>query len=118
MISASKETTERRSKLRRLDDLLEALEQLNLHESAHLTDRIRHSLAAHGIPFDDGADIRVIIERVWRKQEGHMVGPRPDRRRVPSRRNSAHRPPGHDVIESIIRQTNQGSDAGTRLGAD
>lgn len=96
--------------LRRLDDLLEALEQLNLHETAQLTDRIRHSLTSHGIPFDDDAEIRVIIERVWRKQEGHMVGPRQDRRRVPSRRNSAHRPPGHDVIESIIRQSSQGAD--------
>jgi hypothetical protein len=110
MISASAETTERRSVLRRLDDLLEALEQLNLHESSQLTDRIRQSLTAHGIPFDDGAEIRVIIERVWHKQEGHMSGVRPDRRKTLSRRTSAHRPPGHDVIESIIRQNQQGSD--------
>ncbi|MGC1183954.1 MAG: hypothetical protein WBA31_02230 [Candidatus Dormiibacterota bacterium] len=110
MISASSETTERRSILRRLDDLLEALEQLNLHESSQLTDRIRQSLASHGIPFEDGAEIRVIIERVWRKQEGHMTGARPDRRKTPSRRSAAHRPPGHDVIESIIRQSQQGSD--------
>lgn len=95
--------------LRRLDDLLEALEQLNLRETTSLTHRIRQSLSAHGIAFDDDPEIRVIIERVWRKQEGHMVGPRPDRRKSPSRRNSTHRPPGHDVIESIMRQGSQGS---------
>jgi predicted DNA binding CopG/RHH family protein len=110
MISASAETTERRSVLRRLDDILEALEQLNLRESSHLTERIRQSLSSHGIPFEDGAEIRVIIERVWRKQEDHMTAVRQDRRKTPSRRSSAHRPPGHDVIESIIRQSHQGPD--------
>lgn len=90
--------------LRRLDDLLEALEQLNLRDATELTDRIRRSLAAHGIPFDDATEIRVIIERVWRKQELHMAGPRPERRNLPSRRGGGHRPPGHDVIESIMRQ--------------
>ncbi|HEY6538230.1 MAG TPA: hypothetical protein VI138_04210 [Candidatus Dormibacteraeota bacterium] len=110
MISATPDTTERRSILRRLDDLLEALEQLNLHETSHLTERIRQSLASHGIPFEDGAEIRVIIERVWRKQESHMAAARPDRRKTPSRRSSAHRPPGHDVIESIMRQGQQGGD--------
>ncbi|HUY24175.1 MAG: hypothetical protein WA695_06780 [Candidatus Dormiibacterota bacterium] len=110
MIRPTDEATERRHLLRRLDDLLEALEQLNLRESVHLTERVRQSLAAQGIPFEDGAEIRVIIERVWRKQEGHMTGPRQDRRRKPSRRNSPHRPPGHDVIESIIRQSNQAAD--------
>ncbi|HVB53706.1 MAG TPA: hypothetical protein VNF24_05890 [Candidatus Acidoferrales bacterium] len=110
MITASTETIERRSILRRLDDLLEALEQLNLHESSHLSERLQQSLAAHGIPFEDDAEIRVIIERVWRKQEGHMTTSRQDRRKTPARRSSAHRPPGHDVIESIIRQSQQGPD--------
>jgi hypothetical protein len=110
MLAASKESAERRSQLRRLDDLLEELEQLNLRESKQLTDRIRHSLEAHGIPFEDGAEIRVIIERVWRKQESHMVNPREDRRKLASRRSSGRRPPGQDVIESILRQNNPGRD--------
>ncbi len=101
---ASKEVTERRLMLRRLDDLLEALEQLNLRDSTELSGRVRRSLAAHGIPFEDATEIRVLIERVWRKQEAHMAGPRPDRRKLPSRRSAGHRPPGHDVIESIMRQ--------------
>ncbi|MGH7610263.1 MAG: hypothetical protein ACREOD_10105 [Candidatus Dormibacteria bacterium] len=110
MVTASNESIERRSTLRRLDDLLEALEQLNLRETSQLTERIRSSLAAHGIPFEDGAEIRVIIERVWRKQESHMVSPRQERRKSPARRTGGHRPPGHDVIESIMRQGGQGRD--------
>ncbi|MGH7705994.1 MAG: hypothetical protein ACRENY_09025 [Candidatus Dormibacteria bacterium] len=110
MILASPETIERRSILRRLDDLLEALEQLNLRETSQLTDRIRRSLAAQGIPYEDGLEIRLIIERVWRKQEAHMAGGRQERRKSPSRRSSPRRPAGHDVIESIIRQSHQGPD--------
>ncbi|MGH7640894.1 MAG: hypothetical protein ACREN7_01885 [Candidatus Dormibacteria bacterium] len=109
MVSASSETAERRSVLRRLDDLLEALEQLNLHETTRLTERIRHSLAAQGIPYEDGAEVRVIIERVWRKQETHMAGGRQDRRKHQTRRVS-HRASRHDVIESIIRQAHQSLD--------
>jgi len=110
MLTASKETAERRSVLRRLDDILEALEQLNLRESNQLTDQIRRSLEAQGIPFEDGAEIRVIIERVWHKQESHMANPRQDQRKLTSRRTSARRPPGQDVIESILRQSNAGRD--------
>ncbi|MGH7611212.1 MAG: hypothetical protein ACREN4_04255 [Candidatus Dormibacteria bacterium] len=110
MLAASHETIERRSMLRRLDDLLEALEQLNLRESTELTERVRNSLVAHGIPFEEGTEIRVLIERVWRKQEGHMLSPRQDRRKQRNRRGGGHRPSGHDVIESIIRQGSQHRD--------
>lgn len=110
MTSASPGTAERRSILRRLDDLLEALEQLNLHETSQLTARIRRSLAAQGIPYEDGTEIRVIIERVWRKQESHMAGGRQDRRQHSSRRSTQHRASRHDIIESIIRQSHQALD--------
>ncbi len=108
MIETSEETAERRMLLRRLDDLLEALEQLNLREASQLSDKVRRSLASHGIPFEDGPEIRVLIERVWRKQEMHMLSSRQDRRRAPTRRTAGRRPPGHDVIESIMRQAGQG----------
>jgi hypothetical protein len=98
--------------LRRLDDILEALEQLNLTEVSHLPERVRRSLAAHDIPTEAGDEVRVLIERVWRKQELHMLSPRQDRRKTSSRRTVGRRPPGHDVIESILRQGKQGSDAG------
>ncbi len=100
--------TDRRAQLRRLDDVLEALEQLNLTEAAELPERVLRSLAAHDIPVEDGVEIRVLIERVWRKQEGHMLSPRQERRRTSSRRVHSRRPPGHDVIESILRQGGQG----------
>ena len=100
--------TDRRAQLRRLDDVLEALEQLNLTEASELPERVLRSLAAHDIPVEDGVEIRVLIERVWRKQEGHMLSPRQERRRTSSRRVHSRRPPGHDVIESILRQGGQG----------
>ena len=96
--------------LRRLDDILEALEQLNLTEVSHLPERVRRSLAAHDIPTEAGDEVRVLIERVWRKQELHMLSPRQDRRKTSSRRTVGRRPPGHDVIESILRQGKQSSD--------
>jgi hypothetical protein len=102
------EVTDRRAQLRRLDDILEALEQLNLTEASALPERVVRSLAAHDIPVEDGVEIRVLIERVWHKQEGHMLSPRQERRRASSRRVHQRRPPGHDVIESILRQGGQG----------
>lgn len=99
---------ERRARLRRLDDILEALEQLNLTEAAQLPERVRQSLADHDIEVEEGIEIRVLIERVWRKQESHMLNPRQERRRRSTRRSVGRRPPGHDVIESILRQANSG----------
>jgi hypothetical protein len=104
----TEEMTDRRAHLRRLDDILEALEQLNLSEAAELPERVVRSLAAHDIPVEDGVEIRVLIERVWRKQESHMLSPRQERRRSSSRRAHSRRPPGHDVIESILRQGGRG----------
>lgn len=109
MMAMTEEAAERRAMLRRLDDILEALEQLNLTEAPELPERLRLSLAAHEIAAEDGIEIRVLIERVWRKQEVHMLSPRQERRKNSSRRTLPHRPPGHDVIESILRQANQGS---------
>ena len=102
------ETTERRALLRRLDDVLEALEQLNLTEATQLPDRVRRSLEAHQIPYDDGAEVRELIERVWHKQEAHMLSPRQERRRHPSRRVGSRRHPGQDVVETILRQRRDG----------
>ncbi len=107
-MAAPEQASDRREVLRRLDDVLEALEQLNLAEASQLPDRVRRSLLAHEIPFEDGVEVRVLIERVWHKQEVHMLSPRQERRRTPSRRSAGRRHPGHDVIESILRQVHQG----------
>ena len=107
-MTTPEETTERRALLRRLDDVLEALEQLNLSEATQLPDRVRRSLEAHQLPYEDGAEVRILIERVWRKQEAHMLSPRQERRRNPSRRSGSRRHPGQEVIESILRQVQRG----------
>ena len=104
----TEEMTDRRAHLRRLDDILEALEQLNLSEAAELPERVVRSLAAHDIPVEDGIEIRVLIERVWRKQESHMLSPRQERRRNPGRRAGSRRHPGQEVVESILRQVQRG----------
>jgi hypothetical protein len=73
---STQEMIDRRAQLRRLDDILEALEQLNLTEASQLPDRLLRSLAAHEIQVEDGVEVKVLIERVWQKQEGHMLSPR------------------------------------------
>jgi hypothetical protein len=112
MIDLTTDSKERRATLRRLDDILEALEQLNLTENSRLPERVRLSLAAQDIPAESGTEVRVLIERVWRKQEVHMLSPRQDRRKTSSRRTVGRRPPGHDVIESILRQGKIGPSGG------
>ncbi|MHB1524979.1 MAG: hypothetical protein ACYCZN_01645 [Candidatus Dormibacteria bacterium] len=102
MMGASDETVERRARLRRLDDILEALEQLNLSD-APLSERVRRSLAGHGIPVEDGVAIRVLIERVWRKQERYMLIPFHEQRRISNRR-SVGRHCRDDVVEGLLRQ--------------
>ena len=104
VITSTQEMIDRRAQLRRLDDILEALEQLNLTEASQLPERLLRSLAAHEIQVEDGVEVKVLIERVWQKQEGHMLSPRQERRRTSTRRVHPRRPPGHDVIESILRQ--------------
>ncbi|HUY96737.1 MAG TPA: hypothetical protein VMW47_03795 [Verrucomicrobiae bacterium] len=95
---------ERRQFLRRLDDILEALEQLNLQERPRIPEPVRRSLIAQGIVCDDEPDLRALIERVWRKQEPYLIRLGPDRRVAGGRRGPARRPPRHQVVEGILRQ--------------
>lgn len=72
---------ERRRALRRLDDILEALEQLNLHERkvlpVHLTSRLRD------LGIDDPAALTIpqLIEKVWGQQQPHLITVKVERRR-------------------------------------
>ncbi|HVA21919.1 MAG TPA: hypothetical protein VNN74_07475 [Candidatus Micrarchaeia archaeon] len=95
---------ERRQFLRRLDDILEALEQLNLQERPQLPEAVRRSVLAQGIVCEDEPDIRALIERVWRKQEPYLLHLGTERRGVASRRGGTRRPPRHQVVEGILRQ--------------
>ncbi len=95
---------ERRQFLRRLDDILEALEQLNLQERPQLPETVRRSLLAQGIVCEDEPDVRALIERVWRKQEPFLLRLGTERRSASTRRGGGRRPPRHQVVEGILRQ--------------
>ena len=63
---------QRRTRLHQLDNLLEALEQLNLRDSDELPERLREQLAAAGIEVSDKANVSGLIERVWELQEHYL----------------------------------------------
>jgi hypothetical protein len=77
---------ERRNNLRRLDDVLEALEQLNLHDVTELPDALARRLVELGIlqPYDLG--ITQLIEKVWGIQQPYLVKVVVERRRRRRRR--------------------------------
>src|SRR5216683_506674 len=55
---------ERRSSLRRLDDILDTLEQLNLHDRTELTEGLAESLVLLGVDSPYSTPIPQLIERV------------------------------------------------------
>lgn len=72
---------ERRSGLRRLDDILESLEQLNLHDKTELPDHIAEALVMLGIEGPHGIPIPQLIERVWAMQQPYLITIVVERRR-------------------------------------
>ncbi len=80
---------QRRNSLRRLDDLLEALEQLNLHEVKVLPPLVARRLVEAGIadPFDKS--ISSLIEQVWALQQPYLINLGIDRRRRRRRQQPA-----------------------------
>ncbi|MEA2645873.1 MAG: hypothetical protein QOE92_956 [Chloroflexota bacterium] len=63
------EESERRAQLRGLDELLDALEQLNLKDTRSLPDGVRKDLQKVGVELEPGDDITGLIEKVWIQQE-------------------------------------------------
>ncbi len=55
--------SERRGGLRRLDDILESLEQLNLHDKTELPDHVAEALVMLGIEQPHSIPIPQLIER-------------------------------------------------------
>ena len=82
---------ERRSGLRRLDDILESLEQLNLHDKTELPDHIAEALVMLGIEGPHGIPIPQLIERVWAMQQPYLITIVVERRRR-RRRNVSTEP--------------------------
>ncbi len=63
----------RRQSLRRLDDILETLEQLNLHDCTELTDHAAERLVMLGILEPHSIPIPQLIERVWAMQQPYLI---------------------------------------------
>ena len=72
---------ERRSSLRRLDDILDALEQLNLHDRTELTEGLAESLVLLGVDDPYGLPIPQLIEKVWAMQQPYLITIVVERRR-------------------------------------
>jgi hypothetical protein len=72
---------ERRLVLRRLDDILETLEQLNLHDRTELTDFAAERLVMLGIKDPHNIPIPQLIERVWAMQQPFLTTIVVERRR-------------------------------------
>jgi hypothetical protein len=75
------EDQERRQVLRRLDDILETLEQLNLHDRTELTDFAAERLVMLGIKEPHNIPIPQLIERVWAMQQPFLTTIVVERRR-------------------------------------
>ena len=76
-----REDQERRQVLRRLDDILETLEQLNLHDKTELTDAAAEHLVLLGINHPHNIPIPQLIERVWAMQQPFLTTIVVERRR-------------------------------------
>ena len=71
----------RRQGLRRLDDILETLEQLNLHDKTELPDHVAEALVMLGIDGPHSIPVPQLIERVWAMQQPYLITLVVERRR-------------------------------------
>ncbi len=80
------EDQERRGTLRRLDDILETLEQMNLHDRTELSDNLAERLIMLGIERPHSIAVPQLIERVWAMQQPYLITIVVERRRRRRRR--------------------------------
>jgi hypothetical protein len=71
----------RRQGLRRLDDILETLEQLNLHDKTELPDHVAEALVLLGIDGPHSIPVPQLIEKVWAMQQPYLITVVVERRR-------------------------------------
>jgi hypothetical protein len=71
----------RRQGLRRLDDILERLEQLNLHDKTELPDNVAEALVMLGIEGPHSIPVPQLIEKVWAMQQPYLITVVVERRR-------------------------------------
>jgi len=67
--------------LRRLDDILETLEQLNLHDKTELPDHVAEALVLLGIDGPHSIPVPQLIEKVWAMQQPYLITIVVERRR-------------------------------------
>ena len=79
---------ERRLQLRRLDDILEALEQLNLHDERTVPLQLLERLHEIGVRAPEGLAIPQLIESVWALQQPYLIQLLIDRRRRRRRKDA------------------------------
>jgi hypothetical protein len=96
--------TDRRTNLRRLDDLLEALERLNLKDATVLPAPIRSRLEKEGINVEPGVSFTQLIELVWAAQERYLIDLKADRRKGSRRAREGTVPPR--VLDDFLGRLN------------
>jgi hypothetical protein len=89
---------ERRAGLRRLDDVLLALEELNLREAGEIPQTLREKLLVEGIPVRAETSITDLIDVVLSSQEQYML----KERRTGRRRRRVAFVPSDDEIVSVL----------------
>jgi hypothetical protein len=89
---------ERRNRLRRLDDLLSALEDMNLREEGEITQSLRDRLLLEGIPVKPTATVTDLIDIVLNSQDQYML----KERRTGKRRRRLSFVPTDDELVSVI----------------
>jgi len=92
---------ERRYHLRRLDDLLEALERLNLAEAKELPQPVKERIEKEGIVVEADTGFSRLIELVWLQQEKYLIDLKADRRKG-SRRVGDGVIASHRVLDAFI----------------
>src|SRR6266478_700150 len=90
---------ERRGSLRRLDGILDTLEQLNLHDRTELTQSLAESLVRLAIDDPFSIPIPQLIERVRARQQRQLLPLVVERRRR-RRRKVAPNPPGGSGVSN------------------
>ena len=92
---------ERRYHLRRLDDLLEGLERLNLAEAKELPVVVKEQIEKEGIAVEPETTFSRLIELVWAQQEKYLIDLKADRRKG-SRRVGDGVVASHRVLDAFI----------------
>jgi hypothetical protein len=92
---------ERRAGLRRLDDLLSALEELNMREAGELPQALREKLLVEGIPVHTGSTATDLLDMVLSSQEQYMLKERRTGRR---RRRLSYIPTDAELVSAVSRR--------------